>query len=71
MRGFDERQTGAELDEGEARLETPDTVGFRAGMTSAGVIGRKLGKIYTPPVDAPKAIGELASIIDCELERPR
>ena len=53
------------------RLDTPDSVGYRAGMTSTCVIGRNLGKVYTPPADAPQAIHELAHVIDRELERSR
>ena len=71
MRALDDRVNGIDLGVGEARLETPQTVGFRPGMTSTGVIGRKLGTIYTPQPDAPKAIGDLADVIDRELERAR
>ena len=70
MRAFDDRR-GHGFELAENRLESPAMVGFRSGMTSTGVIGRKLCQMYTPPVDAPKAIGELATVIDREIERSR
>lgn len=70
MRNFDD-SNGREFELAENRLESPAMVGFRSGMTSTGVIGRKLSKIYTPSDDAPKAIGDLAGAIDREIGRLR
>lgn len=38
--------------------------GFRTGMSSPGVIGRKLDKIYRVPNEIPREIGTLLHAID-------
>ena len=55
--------------EGVARLETPQTVGFRVGMSSSTVIGRKLERIYDLPSDTPREIGELLKVLDSQVVR--
>ncbi len=47
-----------------SRLETPYMVGFRLGMTSSTVIGRKLERLYDLPSDTPLEIGELLKVLD-------
>lgn len=46
------------------RLETPSSVGYRAGMSSCGVIGRKLSSLYSIPDDTPEQIDDLIEQID-------
>ena len=41
------------------RMETPRTVGFRAGMSSSGVIGHRLGNLYEVPGETPDRMDEL------------
>ena len=43
------------------RLDTPSSSGFRRGMTSTGVIARKLETIYDLPSDTPS---EMVTAID-------
>lgn len=35
------------------RLETPTMAGYRSGLSATGVIGRKLGSVYTVEGDLP------------------
>ena len=49
------------------RLETPSMTGFRAGMSSSKVIGRKLDRLYNPPADMPSDFGQLLQLIDRKL----
>ncbi len=51
------------------RLETPAMSGFRAGMSSSSMIGRKLGRLYNPPADMPSDIGQLIQVIDRKFDR--
>ncbi len=37
----------------ENRLETPSMSGFRRGMSSSGMIGRRLGSMYEVDSDLP------------------
>ena len=46
------------------RLETPRTVGFRVGMTSSGVIGRRLENLFEVPMETPRKIDELLRALD-------
>jgi hypothetical protein len=40
----------------DSRLETPAAAGFRSGMSSSGVIGRKLGSLYQVKSEIPQDI---------------
>ncbi len=46
------------------RLETPRAVGYRVGMTSPGIIGRRLGHLYEVPDETPRRFGELLQVLD-------
>jgi hypothetical protein len=50
FRASDQTQLGPS----EGRLETPATAGFQRGMSSSGVIGRKLGSIYEVESQLPQ-----------------
>ena len=52
---------------GDFRLETPMMTGYRAGMSSSSMIGRKLGRLYDPPADMPSEIDEVLRVLDRKL----
>ena len=49
------------------RLETPVTVGYRPGMSSCTVIGRKLGSLYGVPADPKREIETALETLDTKL----
>ena len=53
------------------RLETPVMAGFRAGMSSCSIIGRKLGAMYNVPSDRHDRIEALLRTIDRTIGRSR
>lgn len=72
MRSFTDRKIDTMDANGHVdRLETPLMAGFRAGMSSCGVIGRKLGKMYNVPSDRPDRIETLIRAIDRAIGRSR
>jgi hypothetical protein len=44
----------SQSDPSDSRLETPAMAGFQRGMSSSGVIGRKLGSIYEVESQLPQ-----------------
>lgn len=62
MMSTNETATGGE--QRVARLETPEMAGYRAGMASSHVIGRKLDRLYGLPSDMPRKMGEALRAID-------
>lgn len=46
------------------RLETPRTLGYRMGMNSSGVIGRRLENLYEVPDETPMRFDELLRVLD-------
>ena len=58
------KKIAANADSETGRLETPRAVGYRSGMTSSGVIGRKLGHLYAVPADMPDRIDELLQVLE-------
>lgn len=51
------------------RLETPSMSGYRPGMSSSCVIGRKLGMMYDVPADMMNDIEGLLRALDRKLAR--
>lgn len=49
------------------RLETPNSVGYRPGMTSYSMIGRKLGSLYELPADRKREIETALETLDDKL----
>ena len=49
------------------RLETPPMAGFRPGMSSSSVIGRKLGSLYNVPADPKREIETVLETLDGKL----
>ena len=49
------------------RLETPGAVGYRPGMSSSTVIGRKLGSLYELPVERKREIETALETLDTKL----
>ncbi len=45
------------------RLETPVMAGYRAGMSSSSMIGRRLGRMYEQSSDVPREIGDLLQLL--------
>lgn len=64
MRSFKRQDHDAMTVNGRGRLETPSMVGFRTGMSSCSVIGRKLGSMYSVPADCPERMSTLIKAID-------
>ena len=50
-----------------ARLETPPMTGFRPGMSSSSVIGRKLGSLYNVPAEPKREIETVLETLDDRL----
>ena len=46
------------------RLDTPASAGYRAGMSSSGMIGRWLGRLYGLPDGTPREIGNALQVLD-------
>lgn len=68
MRGFSEQGRFVMGQKLEAdRLETPAMAGYRRGLSSSGVIGRKLGGMYHVPADAVSAIESLLRALERKL----
>ena len=70
MRPFAEQNRGSvALD--DCRLETPAMVGYRFGMSSSGVIGRKLSAVYGVANELPRemdrAIRQLHDRLDSDV----
>ena len=55
----------------ENRLETPFMVGYRTGMSSTGVIARKLGSMYDVPSDILHEMESLLRALDRNIGRAR
>lgn len=51
------------------RLETASTAGYRVGMSSSGVIGRKLGAVYSVDSHVPCEMNTLLSQLQSKLVR--
>ncbi len=51
------------------RLDTPRSSGYRRGMTSTGVIARKLETIYDLPASTPSEIERALDAIDRSLNK--
>ena len=49
------------------RLETPVAVGYRPGMSSCSVIGRKLGSLYDVPAERKREIETALETLDSKL----
>ena len=45
------------------RLETPVTAGYRAGMSSSSLIGRRLGRMYEQSSEIPREIGDMLQVL--------
>ena len=46
------------------RLETPRAMGFRTGMSSTGMIGRRLENLFEVPAETPRGMDELLKVLD-------
>lgn len=53
------------------RLETPTMTGYRAGMSSQGVIGRKLGAVYGVQPELPEEMDAALQDLDDRLRDRR
>ena len=45
------------------RLETPVMAGYRAGMSSSSMIGRRLGRMYEQSSEMPREIGDALQML--------
>lgn len=54
---------------GDNRLETPSMAGYRRGMSSSGVIGRRLGSMYGIEPDLPREIDLALRQLDSRVGR--
>ena len=52
------------------RLETPVTAGYRTGMSSSSMIGRRLGRMYEPAGEVPREIGDALQVLARKMYRP-
>ena len=48
-------------------METPLMTGFRPGMSSSSVIGRKLGSLYSVPAEPTREIETVLETLDDKL----
>lgn len=65
MRKFSERDLiGTAFAPQRDRLETPSMTGYRSGMSSFGVICRKLPTVYSAPSDTPEEIDAVLVKLD-------
>ena len=51
------------------RLETPVVAGYRTGMSSSGIIGHRLGRMYQLSSDVPREIGEMLQVLANKMPR--
>ena len=52
------------------RLETPVVAGYRTGMSSSGMIGHRLGRLYELSNDMPREIGDMLQALANKTSRP-
>lgn len=60
MRSTHKHDSGRDL----KGLETPRVAGFRAGMSSSGIIGHRLGSMFSVPAETPREMDTLLSALD-------
>ena len=53
------------------RLESPKMAGYRSGMSSFSVIGRKLGLVYDVPADSKTEIESALQTLDRRMTKTR
>ena len=51
------------------RLETPVVAGYRMGMSSSGMIGHRLGRMYGLSSELPREIGEMLQALANKMSR--
>ena len=55
----------------EVCLETPRVTGYRAGMSSTSLIGRRLARVYEVGADVPRDISALLRDLNGKGGEPR
>ena len=64
MRNFDDQRGSNVMQLRAGRLESPKMAGYRVGMSSSTVIGRKLGAVYDVPADRKTEIESALQTLD-------